>query len=268
MIESTTKDGVAVLTIRHGKANALDIDLCQALCGALDDAVAGGATAVVLTGAGTVFSAGVDLKQVTAGREGYLTVFLPELRRVFTRLAALELPVVAAVNGHAIAGGFILSAAADWAAMAEGPGRAGVTELLVGVPFPGVALELLRLRAGDAQARPLALSGATFGAVEALARGLVDEAVPAAELPDRSLAAAQRLAALGPAFGLTKRQLRQRFLARVRDLAVFDAEVDAIWKAPATLERIECFMASLKLAESPDGYECCNVARPNRDEVP
>jgi enoyl-CoA hydratase len=139
---------------------------------------------------------------------------------------------VAAVNGHAIAGGLILSAAADWTVMAKGPGRAGVTELLVGVPFPAVALELLRLRAGDAQARLLAVSGATFGAGEALARGLVDEAVSAAELADRSLAAAQRLAALGPAFGLTKRQLRQQFLARVHDLAVLDAEVDAIWKAP------------------------------------
>ena len=153
---------------------------------------------------------------------------------------------MAAVNGHAIAGGFILSAAADWAVMAEGPGRAGVTELLVGVPFPGVALELLRLRAGDAQALPLALSGATFGAGEALARGLVDEAVSAAELASRSQAAARRLAALGPAFSLTKRQLRQRFVARVHDMAVLDAEVDAIWKAPATLDRIRDFVTSLK----------------------
>lgn len=79
-----------------------------------------------------------------------------------------KLPVVAAVNGHAIAGGFMF-AAADWAVTAEGPGRAGVTELLAGVSFPAVALELLRLRAGDAQARPLALSGGTFGTGEALA---------------------------------------------------------------------------------------------------
>lgn len=92
MIESTTKDGVAVLTMRHGKANALDTELCQALCGALDAAAAEGAAAVVLTGAGTVFSAGVDLKRVTAEREGYVTAFLPELRRAFTRLAACELP--------------------------------------------------------------------------------------------------------------------------------------------------------------------------------
>ena len=70
--------------------------------------------------------------------------------------------------------------------------------------------------------------------------------MPAAELAGRSLAAAQRLAAQGPAFGLTKRQLRLRFLARVHDLAVFDAEVDAIWQAPPTLERIGSFMTSLK----------------------
>ena len=49
-----------------------------------------------------------------------------------------------------------------------------------------------------------------------------------------------------PELGLTKRQLRQRFLARVHDLAVLDAEVDAIWQAPATLERIRSFMTSLK----------------------
>ena len=69
MIESTTTDGVAVLAMRHGTVNALDTELCQALCSALDEAAAGGAAAVVLTGAGPVFSAGVDLKRVTAGRQ-------------------------------------------------------------------------------------------------------------------------------------------------------------------------------------------------------
>ena len=70
--------------------------------------------------------------------------------------------------------------------------------------------------------------------------------MPAAELASRSLAAAHRLAAQGPAFALTKRQLRQRFLDRVHELAAFDAEVDAIWQAPPTLERIRSFMTSLK----------------------
>jgi ABC-2 type transport system ATP-binding protein len=106
-----------------------------------------------------------------------------------------------------------------------------------------------RIVACDTPARlltDLAVSGATFGAGEALARGLVDEAVPAEQLAGRSLAAARRPAALGPAFGLTKRQLRQRFLERVHDLAGLDAEVDAIWQAAPTLERIRSFMTSLK----------------------
>jgi enoyl-CoA hydratase len=245
MIETTYQDGVAVLTMRHGKVNALDTELCQALCGALDQA-ADRALAVVLTGTGTVFSAGVDLHRAVAGRDEYLTGFLPELRRVFTSVATFELPMVAAVNGHAIAGGYILAAAADWILMAEGPGRAGVTELPVGVPFPAIALELLRMRTGDAPARPLIIDGATFQAGPALARHLIDEAVTAGDLASRSLAVARRLAGLGPAFRLTKRQLRLLPLARAQELAVLDADVDAAWKAPATLDRIRSYMASLK----------------------
>jgi enoyl-CoA hydratase len=246
MIETTYQDGVAVVAMRHGKVNALDIALCQALCGALENAAADGAQAVVLTGTGTVFSAGVDLHRVTAGREEYLASFLPELRRVFTCLATFELPMVAAVNGHAIAGGYILAAAADWILMAEGPGRAGVTEMAVGLPFPAIALELLRMRVGDAPACPLIVGAATFRAGPALARHLIDEAVAAEDLARRSLAAARRLAALGPAFRLTKRQLRLLPLARAQDLAVFDADVDTIWQAPPTLDRIRSYMASLK----------------------
>ena len=246
VIETTYQDGVAVLAMRHGKVNALDIVLCQALCDALDHAAGDGARAVVLTGTGTVFSAGVDLHQVIAGRDAYLARFLPELRRVFTRLASFELPLIAAVNGHAIAGGYILAAAADRILMAEGPGRAGVTEMLVGLPFPAIALELLRMRVGDAPARPLISDGATFRAGPALACHLVDEAVAAEDLADRSLAAARRLAAIGPAFRLTKRQLRLLPLARAQDLAVLDADVDAVWQAPPTLDRIGSYMAALK----------------------
>ena len=245
MIEITCTEGVAVLTMRHGKVNALDTALCQALCDALDQ-VADRAQAVVLTGTGTVFSAGVDLHRVVAGREAYLASFLPELRRVFTHLATFELPLVAAVNGHAIAGGYILAAAADWILMAEGPGRAGVTELLVGVRFPAIALELLRMRTGDAAARPLITDGATFQTGHALDRHLIDEAVAAGDLASRSLAAARRLAALGPAFRLTKRQLRLLPLARAQDMAVLDADVDAAWQAPSTLNRIRSYMASLR----------------------
>ena len=245
MIETTYQDGVAVLTMRHGKVNALDTELCQALCGALDQA-ADRAQAVVLTGTGTVFSAGVDLHRVVAGRDEYLTGFLPELRRVFSSLATFELPMVAAVNGHAIAGGYILAAAADWILMAEGPGQAGVTGAAGRCPLPGdsagTAAHAYRRRPGPAaHHRRRHVPG-----LPALARYLIDEAVAAGDLASRSLAVARRLAGLGPAFRLTKRQLRLLPLARAQELAVLDADVDAAWKAPATLDRIRSYLASLK----------------------
>lgn len=245
MIDTVHHDGVAVLTMCHGKVNALDTELCHGLGDAIDEAAAAGARAIVLTGTGTVFSAGVDLRRVASGREPYLESFLPALRWMFEHVAACELPVVAAVNGHAIAGGFILAAAADWIVMAEGPGRVGVTELLVGVPFPAIAMELLRLRAGDVQARPLAYTGETVAASTALARHLVDEIVPAGQLIDRAAGVGRTLAGEGRAFGVTKRQLRQQSQASARALAVFDPEVDAIWKAPETLDRISGYLAAL-----------------------
>ena len=136
--------------------------------------------------------------------------------------------------------------------MAEGPGRVGVTELLVGVPFPAIALELLRMRIGDAPARPLIIDGATLQAGPALTCHLIDEAVAAGDLTSRSLAAARRLVALGPAFRLTKRQLRLLSLARAEDLAVLDADVDAAWQAPPALDRIRSYLAALK---SPPGCQ-------------
>ena len=244
MIETSEQAGVAVLRMADGKVNAMSIDFCAEVTTKFEQILP--ARAVVLTGTGRIFSAGVDLLRLLDGGPDYIRQFLPALSTMLAAVFTHPKPVVAAINGHAMAGGCVLACAADRRIMARDAGRIGVTELLVGVPFPAVALELLRLRAGDAQARPLVLSGATFGAGEALARGLVDEAVPAAELASRSLAAARRLAELGPAFGLTKRQLRQRFLRRVHDLAVLDAEVDAIWQAPPTLERIRSFMTSLK----------------------
>ena len=100
---------------------------------------------MIITGTGTIFSAGVDLRRLLDGGSAYLADFLPALDRMLRRLLFLPKPVVAAVNGHAIAGGCVLACACDRRLAARGPGRVGVTELLVGVPFPAVALETMRL---------------------------------------------------------------------------------------------------------------------------
>jgi hypothetical protein len=110
----------------------------------LDAAAGSDARAVVLTGAGSIFCAGVDLFRVVDEGADYVRRFLPSLADVIRKLFMLPKPVVAAANGHAIAGGCILVAACDYRLMARGGGRIGVPELLVGVPFPAIALEILR----------------------------------------------------------------------------------------------------------------------------
>jgi enoyl-CoA hydratase len=130
--------------------------------------------------------------------------------------------------------------------MASGRGRVGVTELLVGVPFPAVALELLRLRAGEDRARRLVLEGTTLEPEPALARSLVDEVVPPEQVMERSLAAAHQLASVGRAFAVTKRQLRVDLEARIGRLARLDEEVEAVWRDPGMLERMRSYMSALR----------------------
>jgi enoyl-CoA hydratase len=234
MIERRDEGAVAVLRLAHGRANALDLELLAALERALD--ATAGAAAVVLTGTGGIFSAGVDLKRLLAGGEGYLERFLPALSRMFEQVCFLPRPVVAAVNGHAIAGGCVLACGADYRVLARGPGRMGVTELRVGLPFPAVALELMRLVVPPSRLQEVIYLGATYPPEEARERGLADELVEAERLLPRALEVARALAAIpAESFALTKRQLRQGLRDAVgAHGAAIDARVGPVWaSAPA-----------------------------------
>src|SRR5436305_14216699 len=109
MIDLSHQGDVALLRIQHGKANALDLELCQALTKELEAYRQSAARALVITGAGTMFSAGVDLRRVADEGAPYLRSFLPAMSAAFETLFSVLKPVVAAVNGHAIAGGCILA---------------------------------------------------------------------------------------------------------------------------------------------------------------
>jgi len=177
MIDIKTDAGIAVLTLMHGKANALDIEFCEALSARFMELRRSDAKAVVLTGQGKIFSAGVDLKRLSEGGVDYIRKFLPVLHKLYDTVFHHPKPVVAAINGHAIAGGCVLAACADRRIMARDSGRIGVTELLVGVPFPALAFEIVRFAVPPRYLPEFTLSGATYSSDEALQRGWIDEAV-------------------------------------------------------------------------------------------
>jgi len=248
MIERTDVDGVAVVRLAHGKVNALDVELLREITAVFTDLAGSAHPAVVLTGAGRSFSAGVDLWRANDGGAAYVDEFLPALSDAFLAVFTLDKPVVAAVNGHAIAGGAILAWATDLRLMADSGGRIGVTELLVGMPFPPAALEIVRFALGELAARDAVITGRTLAPPEALAAGFVDELVPGDELLATAIAAARRLATTVPAdtFRLTKEQLRLPVHERLaRHRPVYDARVRDLWVRGVEEGRLRRFMQGI-----------------------
>ena len=245
MIELTQRGAVAVMTMTYGKANALDIDFCDAIVARFEALRSGDANAVLLTGQGSMFSAGVNLLKLSDGGVDYVRRFLPALHRLYETVFFFPKPVVAAVNGHAIAGGCVLECCADKRIAASGSARIGVTELLVGVPFPPMAFEVMRFATAPQYFADGMLSGATFTPDVALARGLIDQVVEPAQLLDRAMAAAETLAALPPAtFALTKQQLRQGVTdAMERHGSRVAAASEDIWTQAATLDRVRDYVS-------------------------
>lgn len=210
MIERSSLGPARLLRLAHGKASALDLEFLRALTSELDATVHDEVRALVLTGSGSIFSAGVDLVRLRDAGDGYLKEFLPAMHRCFERLFFLPIPTIAAVNGHAIAGGGVLTLACDYKLMARGAARIGLPEHVVGVPFPVLVLEMVRATLSPPVAQEALLRGSIYSPDEALARGFVNELVEAPELLSRAESVAREFAAIAPTtYRLSKERLRR-----------------------------------------------------------
>jgi enoyl-CoA hydratase len=244
VLHESETHGIVTLRLAHGKASALDMDLVDGVWAALDRLGRSGARALVLTGTGGIFSAGVDLFKLTAGGPTYVERFLPALDRMFEALFTFPAPVVAAVNGHAIAGGCILACSCDRRLMTTAAARIGLPELKVGVPFPPLVVEIIRSAVPPPYFTELLYVGRTYDPAEALARGVVDELAPHDELEDRARRAASELAAVPAAsFRLTKRAIRLPYLERARQtMAAERGALLAAWSAADTHTAIKAYL--------------------------
>ena len=234
-----TADGVTILRLDAAPVNAADLDMLNAVI----DAMRRVEGPVVLTGAGRAFSAGVDLRALVDGGADYAERFVVALSEAFLAIYNHRAPVVAAINGHAIAGGCVFAMCADVRLMTGG--TIGLTELSVGVPFPVAALEICRAAMGSSATRA-ALGAKTIDANTALALGWVDEVVGKDELLDRAMTTARELGRYSPdAYAVTKIQLHMPVHAAIDASAAADAQVRASWISAETRDRIVGFLDSL-----------------------
>ena len=188
MIETVFEDRVAVVTLnRPEKRNALTVALCRALGDTIREVLAGGARAIVLTGAGTSFCSGADLDEV------YTADFRDALYAMLHAVTDAPVPVVAAVNGPAIGAGTQLAIAADLRVAAPGA-VFGVPTARIGLAVDPWTIRRLALLAGNATARSLLLACEPLGADAARSCGLVQRTGE----PAQAIAWAQEMTALAP----------------------------------------------------------------------
>ena len=242
MLEVEQRSGVTVVRLWHGKVNALDLELLREITAVMRDLDPD--QAVVITGSGSVFSAGVDLRRIVEGGRPYAREFLPALSEAFLAIFDHPAPVVAAIDGHAIAGGCIIAAACDVRIMSGG--KIGLAELSVGVPFPPVAMEILRHAVGPA-AGQLVLTAGLLDPSQARSIGLVHEVAGPDVLLEEAIARAQQMARVpAEVFEFSKRQLQQPARARLTGREGDDEVVLAMWSSDRTLAAIAQYLDTLK----------------------
>jgi enoyl-CoA hydratase len=216
---------VAIVRLDRPPVNALELGIGRDAKTALDAVLASDAGALVLTGAGPCFSAGLDLKLVPTYGPDEQREMIAAANRLLGTLYTCPLPVVTAVNGNAIAGGLVIALAGDYRVGPQGPCLLGLTEARAGIPFPAVAMVIVQSELVPPAARVLTLVARNVDADRALAMGVLDELVPPDQVLTRAVAVARDLASMPrDAYARIKRQLRGPAFARIEAIAVGQAD--------------------------------------------
>ena len=221
-------DGVAVIVIDDGKANALGFDLLAGFNDALDRAEQDDVTAVAVIGREGKFSAGFDLKVMTSGPDAARDM-LGRGAELGLRLFMFPKPVVFGVTGHALAMGAILLCCADVRIGADGPYKIGLNEVAIGMPVPGFAVSLCQERLAIPSFTAAIQLAKIHTPQEALAAGFLDRIVDAAAVRGDAIATAAELGERlhrGP-FRTTRATVRGHVAEALRrnlaeDLGAFD----------------------------------------------
>jgi enoyl-CoA hydratase/carnithine racemase len=229
-LELEARGELALVRIDRPPANALDLELLEEGHRVLADLAQDEPAAVVITGREGFFSAGVDLKLAPTLDPLAQRAMVEGINRLFAAWYSFPRPVVAAVNGHAIAGGLILALCADHR-VGGGEAKLGLTELKAGIPYPLAAMAVVRAELSAPAARELVLRAELIGPEAARDLGALDEVVALDDVLPRALEVAEELAALPrSAYGRIKHQLRRDAIEALSGIG--DDPLLESWMAP------------------------------------
>jgi 3,2-trans-enoyl-CoA isomerase len=241
-IDIVTSDAVTTVTMNRGKVNALNeamVDELRDVFNNLKDNP--DVRAVILAGKGKFFSFGFDVPELYDYSPEAFTGYLRKFTGLYTDMFVFPRPLIAAINGHAIAGGCMLATACDIRFMVTGKAKISLNEITFGSAVFAGSVEMLRFIIGSRNAEKILLRGTMMSAEEALAVDLVDEIVVDNELQEAATQLAHDLASYNPrAFAAIKELLRNPVALSMRageERSI--AEFVEIWYSPETRQSLK-----------------------------
>jgi len=210
-VEVKTAEGIATIILNRGKVNALNDMVVDELRAILQESeVDQDIKAIVISGYGKFFSFGFDIPEFLSFTKEEFTNYLTKFTDLYTYLFLYPKPVVAALNGHTIAGGCMLALACDNRVMVAGKGKISLNEISFGSSVFAGSTEMLRFWIGSANATKVLYSGAMYSAEEAMSLGMVHEVLTEDKLMGQARRIASDLASKqSPAFANIKSLLRK-----------------------------------------------------------
>jgi 3,2-trans-enoyl-CoA isomerase len=240
-VDLTRAGKIAVLTLHRGKVNAFNDSMVEEFQARLDElATDDSARGLVITGHGGFFSFGLDVPDLYPLPKEVFAEFLRAFTHLYAGIYVYPKPVVAALNGHAIAGGCMVVAACDRRLMAEGRAKIGLNEITFGSTVFAGSTEILRACVGQRNAEEILLTGGMFEPGRALTLGLVDRLVAPDDLLPMAVEEAQALASGDMAAFVSMRKLLRGQISetiRSRESDSIREFVD-IWYSESTREHL------------------------------
>ncbi len=249
MIHCKKENDIVVVSIENGKLNVLDTAFLKEIETCFKELADAPCKGVVITGTGRSFCAGVDLKSTFSNGKDHVVEFLDALSACFETLFEFPKPLIAAINGHALAGGCILSSLCDYKIVVDGKAKIGITELSVGVPFPAVPREIMLFILPRKSFQEVFYFAKGYSVFESKELGLVDEIVPGDRLLECALGKANELVKIpAQTFSQTKYQLRRPAILSYRsdDARSHDQNIKELWSTDEMKLVVDKFLEGLK----------------------